>query len=139
MRRRRMNHFKLGEFGEDTAYYALKRAGYAVERLANGHHNGDLLASKGGRRWRVEVKTARRGIDGKWRFLLKKKDRWGVTDHRGTHYVLLIALQRRRQPVLFLVPTADIRSQRTASITSNPTTYSGRYARYRVDGALRLA
>lgn len=118
----------LGRQGEINAYDLLARAGYRVRK--SFARQGDLTAvdSHTGQIWRVEVKTARRCVDGKWRFLLWKR---GRQDHRHADVVLLIAVLDDGRAVFFTVPTAVLANQRQAVITSHPDRYAGKLARYR--------
>lgn len=75
----------------------------------------------------IEVKTARRGKDGKWRFTLRKR---GHTDHRQTDFLILIALTVSAT-IAFIIPTAKLVAKNHAVITSHPKQYTGRLAEYR--------
>jgi hypothetical protein len=130
----------LGFAGEMTAAQLLTEAGYRVTR--SRRYEGDLKAQnrQTGELFRVEVKTAMRCKDGKWRFLLFKKSRFGVTDYRNSDVVLLLAVIESFQVVPFVVPVAALgRSRVQLVITSHPLRYAGWLAPFRQDGAsLRL-
>jgi hypothetical protein len=128
----------VGAHGEVLARHMLCRSGYEVATTGRGARRGDLLAiaPDTGEFWRVEVKTARRCKDGKWRFTLVKN---GHTDHRDSDVVLLLAVTITGHAVPFLIPVADILNAWQITITSTPTEYTGKYARYRrQDYALKL-
>lgn len=76
----------------------------------------------------IEVKTAQRGKDGKWRFTLYKQ---GSQDHRKSDYVILVALAYEGS-ALFVIPTRDVLDRTFVCITSNPKTYAGKFAKYRI-------
>ncbi len=132
------SHKTLGAIGESMAILRLRSAGYHVT-MPGRYHQGDLhvVDTGTGKVSRVEVKTARRAIDKRWHFTLYKQSKDGQTDHKLSDFVILIALSER--PVYFIVPTAILKGQHQVTITSKPETYSGRLAKYRMSGALRLS
>lgn len=129
------SRFSVGSAGEMTARLLFEQAGYAV-RLA-GRCNGDLtvIDRETGESWSVEVKTARRSKDQKWRFTLIKA---GHTNHGYADRVLLLAVLKSGRCVPFLVPVEALSTQRQAVITSHPESYAGKLAQYRKVGALTL-
>lgn len=69
------SHLAVGVLGELWVYCALERDGYAVASIGQRErHRGDLVAVQRatGEKWAVEVKTARRGKDGCYRWSLWK-------------------------------------------------------------------
>ena len=66
----------IGRLGEHLAYLLLEQCGYTCSFARKGQKRGDLrvVDTESGVIHRVEVKTARRGKDRKWRFLLWKKN-----------------------------------------------------------------
>lgn len=129
------NRKGIGAAGEMTARLLFEKAGYAV-RLA-GRHRGDLtvIDTTTGESTNIEVKTARRGKGGKWRFTLFKQ---GCTNHLDADYVLLLAVLKSGRCVPFLVPVDKLADQKQAVITSHPDSYTGKLAAYRQIGDLRL-
>lgn len=122
---------QIGVLGELTAAAQLMRAGYAVSVPRPGEQRGDLrvvLAS--GEICNLEVKTARAGADGKWRFRLSKP---GHTSIQAVDVVLLLAIVQRGRVVPFVIPADTIRKRTHICITSNPQTYAGMFAQYRVN------
>lgn len=88
----------------------------------------DITAlSPNGKVINIEVKTARKNKDGKWRFTLYKRNH---TNHRVSDYVILIAIGQSSS--IFVIPTNDIKDRTSIAITSNPKTYAGKFAAYRV-------
>jgi Holliday junction resolvase-like predicted endonuclease len=123
----------VGIIGEMIAAEYLRRAGCRVQPTEQGSRRGDLrVITPAGELLYIEVKTARRGKDNKWRFTLIKT---GHTDHRATNAVLLLAVTRSAAVVPFIIPTPDIRDRRHIVITSNPRTYAGKFAAYRTTPA----
>lgn len=123
------SHTAVGALGERTAWLLFEKAGYRVSRPAGKRH-GDLrvIDPLSGLVAYVEVKTARRSKDKKWRFTLIVQ---GKTDHRDADYVLLLAVLASGQAVPFLVPVDVLVNQRQAVITSDPLRYAGKLAAYR--------
>lgn len=124
----------VGIAGEQVAEWMLRYSGYHV-RKAN-RHEGDLVATDpdSGEIARIEVKTARQGRDGKWRFTLYKK---GCTNHRHADYVLLLAALKSGRCIPFLCPVGAL-NQKQAVITSHPESYGGKLAQFRQKGWLKL-
>lgn len=127
-----LKRFTLGRLGEFTVWNALECAGYTVRRARM--FQGDLrCVSPDGEIYYVEVKTARRGRDGKWRARLYKR---GCTDHRHADLVVLLAVVGVRA-VPFVIPVRDLPG-RQCVITSDPERYAGRLAAFRQDTSIRL-
>lgn len=122
-------HTAVGTLGEMTAARLLEQVGYNVS-FTHHEKRGDLrvVCNQTGQIWRVEVKTARRGKDKKWRFTLVKD---GCTDHRDSDVVILLAVRAGGDVVPFVIPTADISARRHIVITSDPNHYRGAFAKYR--------
>jgi len=127
-----LNRRTLGKLGEFTVWAALERSGYQVRRARM--YQGDLHAiSPEGEIFMVEVKTARRGGDGKWRACLYKR---GCTDHKHADIVVLLAVCGV-QAVPFVIPAASLPG-RQCVITSDPQRYAGKLSVYRQEAALIL-
>lgn len=126
----------IGTLGEMTAARLLTDAGYDVS-FTHYEKRGDLrvVCHQTGQIWRVEVKTARRGKDKKWRFTLVKD---GCTDHRDSDVVILLAVRAAGHCVVFVIPTADIAARRHIVITSDPNHYRGAFAKYRRERLCQL-
>lgn len=125
----------LGTIGEMYARQLIEQNGYIVKESTS--HNGDLLVIEPdtGETLKIEVKTAKRGKDKKWRFTLYKK---GHTNHRNADIVLLLAVTKSGQIVPFVVPVEAISDKSQCCITSHPTTYAGKLAEYRVKNLNRV-
>jgi hypothetical protein len=123
-------HTEVGKGGELMIARALEAVGYAVS-LA--HTFGDLtVVDKHGEIFYVEVKTARRGRDGKWRFTLYKRWQGRVcTNHVYTDFVVLVCALKTGDCIPFVVPTSELLDKHQAVITSYPTDYKGRLAHFR--------
>lgn len=126
------NKGAVGALGETLTARALEEYGYKV---STSHHSGfgDLTVCDGftGELLYVEVKTARQGKDKRYRFCLHKKDQYGQTTHRGTNYVILQCVTKSGHCVAFVIPTSIVRDVKNITISANPRTYAGKYAKYR--------
>lgn len=119
---------QLGAAGELLVARALEERGY---RVSTSHHKkaGDLtIITDEGQIVYIEVKTARRGTDGKWHFTLYKK---GSQDHTGADVVILLCITKSGSATPFVIPISALENQHQACITSYPTTYGGRLAQFR--------
>lgn len=127
----------VGHLGEEWARIRLGDSGYDVVTTRCGDKRGDLVAidRTTGEKRIVEVKTARRGKDGKWRFTLAKT---GHTDHRNSDVVMALAVMTSGRVVPYVIPTDVLRDKRTVAITSHPDRYAGRYAPFKQSTALSL-
>jgi Holliday junction resolvase-like predicted endonuclease len=123
--------------GEQVAARLLGQSGYSVSFMQARQKRGDLrvveLAT--GEVHYVEVKTARRGKDGKWRFTLYKK---GKTDHRNADFVVLLAILESGRAVPFVIPIVVLEQRKQAVIGKHPESYVGKLAAYRQSGEIRL-
>ena len=126
----RATAYAAGRRGEHVAAYLLEQTGRYDVAITDKYHNGDLLAidHESGEMIVVEVKTARRGNDGKWRFTLWKK---GSQNHRHSDVVLLMAVLKSGRCVPFVIPVHDVRDRTFIAITSHPENYGGRWSQYR--------
>lgn len=118
----------IGMIGEQLVYQALEAAGYRPVTLQHGGCDLRAISPATGEIFCVEVKTSRRGKDGRWRFKLYKA---GHTDHRKSQVVVLLAITLSGDVIPFVIPTSELQNQRQAVISSDPRTYSGRLAAYR--------
>lgn len=126
-------HREIGAVGERWLKEALTKQGYRVAYAAQGEKRGDLSVVDviTGEVRKIEVKTARRCKDGKWRFTLVKD---GHTDHQHADMVALLAVMDSGRIVPFVMPVEVVSNQRQAVITSHPERYQGKLARWRVEG-----
>lgn len=127
----------VGAMGEKTAAHLLEQSGYQVSFCRVGEKRGDLSVASlhTGEVFKVEVKTARRCKDGKWRFTLYLKAK---IDHRHADVVILLAVLDSGRVIPFVVPTTFLMGQHQAVITSHPETYKGKLAVYRQKGVIQL-
>lgn len=123
----------LGFWGEDWVSETLTKKGYQVTPHPTRGCHFDLLVKQPttGQLWRVEVKTARKASDGKWRFLLWRK---GHQTHHDSHLVILLAVTPIWTVYPFVVPTSQLLNQNQAVITSHPQDYKGKLAPFRQHG-----
>lgn len=125
MNHREMNHL-TGNYGESLVQLFFTMLGYKAEKADNGC--GDLKITCDSKALCIEVKTAHKGNDSKWRFTLESKGRLGIT--LNVNYVILVALIGA-ESVFYVIPASIVRGKRHIVITSNPKTYTGFYANYR--------
>lgn len=119
-------HTAIGFLGEVAAARAFEASGYAVDIA---HEHGDLrVVDRHGVVNRVEVKTSRRGLDGRWQFLLWKE---GHATHRASDYVVLLALAKTGFACPFVIPVAYIYDAKRICIPSWPDRYQGKYSLFR--------
>lgn len=125
----------LGSLGEITVHKALEAAGYQVR--AGRRSEGDLHVTDRptGQVLRVEVKTALRSSDRKWRFTL-----WvaGRTDYRHSDVVILLAVLEDFRYIPYAIPVADLGQRSQLCITSHPASYAGWLAPYRLNPGANL-
>lgn len=131
------NRRGIGAWGENYVAAKFQEAGFKVSFARIGERRGDLriVDPETGEIYRVEVKTARRAKDGKWRFTLYKR---GHTDHANSDFVVLLAVLKSGRAVPFVIPSQVLCRQRQAVITSHPENYSGKLAKYRRKGVIGL-
>lgn len=116
----------VGLLGEIAVARAFEANGYGVDI---SHNCGDLtVIDTDGVIHRVEVKTSRKGTDGRWRFTLYKK---GSQDHRKADFVVLLALAKTGHGIPFVLPIDVCRSKHSATISTWPLTYNGWLSQYR--------
>lgn len=123
----------IGHLGEVVAAKLLERGGYEVSFARQGQKRGDLRAvdQLTGVVTKVECKTARRSVDGKWRFTLTSTGN-GKTDYRHSDVVVLLAVHPKTGSVTpFVIPVAAMGDRCQICISSQPDTYAGKWAGYR--------
>lgn len=125
-------HREIGAVGERWLAEALERQGYRVAYTGAGEKRGDLVVVDvvSGEVRKIEVKTARRAKDGKWRFTLVKE---GCTSHLHADLVALLAVTESGRVIPFIMPVEAVQQQRQAVITSHPERYAGKLARWRME------
>jgi hypothetical protein len=116
----------LGLYGECLAHLWLNKSGYAVR----SSHGCDLIATnpRTGKCTRIEVKTARRAVDGRFHFTLIKDNH---TDHRDSDVVVLLCVDYRWRVVPFVIPVAVLADQRQVTVSLDPILYTGKFSSYR--------
>lgn len=124
---------EFGHYMEAIAGFMLLGLGLCVTRhnVGKGY---DLTASNihTGEIWHIEVKAARQGKDGRYKFDLYKKGKNRVkTDHRKSDIVLFLAVNPAGIVTPFIVPTKVISDITQLTIPTNPLTYGGKIASYR--------
>lgn len=131
------SHTAIGMMGERWLMTKLAAQGLHVSLTQPGERRGDLrvVNPSTGEVRLVEVKTARKGRDGKWRFTLVKK---GHTDHRRADVIVLLAVTASGKVIPFIVPVSDLAAKHHAVITSHPAQYAGRLAKYRCAPGARM-
>jgi hypothetical protein len=80
---------------------------------------------------RFEIKTATRSKSG-WQYCLHKSDKHGHTNCANSDYVLLVPIVGERVQSVFLIPSVELSGKKKISMRTNPSKYSGKYSKYRV-------
>jgi hypothetical protein len=134
------SHLAVGALGEQWVCKTLDTCGYDVATVGNQPRRGDLVAINRatGETWQVEVKTARRGADGCYRWNLVKDDKHGHTDCNDADVLVLLAVEGSGKPVVFVVPVADVGERKTLQIRGDARAYEGQWARYRQTRKIEL-
>lgn len=116
----------LGDYGEQIAATLLRRLGYKVR--IHRHAGYDLTATNRltGQVFKIEVKTARKHSDNKWRFTAIKN---GHTHSK--HSDIIICLQFEYGCFTpYIIPVSDVANKPSICITSSAVKYAGKYRQY---------
>ena len=114
---------ELGSWGEKYVVNRLRESGW----VARYGGPADIQAiNPDGVVLNVEIKAARKGADKKWRATLRKL---GHTDHCKADYTIMVCLSKSVS--FFVLPTPVIAERNHIVITSEPTSYRGRWAEFR--------
>lgn len=129
----RESNQKLGKLGEMYVTYWLKYLGYEAIDTSNARYQGDvtITATQGAKTIHFEVKTARRGNSGSWQFCLRK-DRKTSINH--SDYVVLLAVDDYGKLFRYVVPVDYFGKAQKFTISSHPTSYSGKVSPFLVRG-----
>jgi hypothetical protein len=124
------SHTAFGAYGEQRAASLLWRLGLMVIPSKGC----DLIAvnRSTGERWRIEVKTAKRSNDGKYRFTCIKRNH----THTNKSDIVICLAYDGGEFGPFIIPVKDIIGKSSVCITSNPNTYNGKYAKYKNNWSL---
>lgn len=137
----RASRKQFGTIGEQTAAAMFQQAGYEVSGIAHGDQRGDLLVvdTDTGECWRVEVKSMRRGSEGRYQACLKRQIKARVcTDAAHSEFVLLLAFPRIGAPIPFLIPSAATQNRKQITISKDPLTYQGVWSQFRQMNGLKM-
>lgn len=116
----------IGTAGENMVAKAFEESGYHVR---TAYSNGDLhVINKSGELFYVEVKTSRKGVDGRWRFTLFKK---GSQTHHYANFVVLLCVMKSGFSIPFVIPIEHCRDVNSITIPTYPGHYQGKYATFR--------
>lgn len=120
-----------GKIGEKLVSQMLTWQGYQV-RQPDGRCQGDLsvVDLTTGETIKVEVKTARTNVLGRYQFCLKKNDKYGGTDCARSDVIVFLCVTKSGSHALFVIPS-EICQQRQLTIFGNPHEYRGKWAGYR--------
>ena len=125
----------VGSYGESIAKALLEDAGYLVSYAHEGEKRGDLcvIDQETGEIIRVEVKTARRGADGRFTFSLERRNTARVmTSAYHSDFVILLAVTKQGTPYPFVIPVSALGYITKIVISSgNPVSYSGKWSKFR--------
>lgn len=117
---------QLGLFGEKLAKRDLENFGLDVLHVATLDLGYDLLVNDS---LKIEVKTARLNVRGKFQFCLTKKDH---ADIRKSDIVILQCVFPSGCVETFVVPTNIVENNSQITIRGNIESYKGLVAAYRV-------
>jgi len=123
---RNMTPQQLGLFGEKLAKRKLENFGLDVLWVAQLDLGYDLLVNES---LKVEVKTARMNVRGKFQFCLTKKDH---TNIRKSDVVILQCVFPNGCIEVFVVPTNIVENNSQITIGGNLENYKGLVSQYRV-------
>lgn len=116
----------IGATGENVVARAFEDNGYTV---TTSYVNGDLtVINKSGEIFYVEVKTARKGSKGQWKFTLYKR---GSQNHRYADFVVLLCVMKSGFGIPFVIPIEHCRDITAINIPTYPGRYQGKYATFR--------
>lgn len=118
----------LGTLGEQFAYRILEKRYHVSNTHPKERRGARRVVTDDGLLLRVEVKTARIGRDRNWRFRLYKP---GHTDHRNSDVIIALCVIPSGYVVPFVIPTSFVAEQNALVIASDPSTYAGKFARFR--------
>lgn len=127
------SHYDIGSAGEKLALAMFEDAGYMARKPK--YHGTDLEVRdpKTGEFFEVEIKTATRSESRKsWQFCLNKPKHASLSH---SAYVLLILIAEKTV-FTYLIPTAFFAGTKQFTISSHPTSYRGKAARFRNRGSL---
>lgn len=112
----------IGQWGEVYVKNRLSDLGWQI--LPESQADVSAVSPETGEIVKIEVKTARRGKDGKFRATTYKR---GHTDHNKADIVVLIC--QHTELTFFVIPSQAVKNH--IAITSNPRTYEGKWSKYR--------
>lgn len=120
-------HVKTGIRGETIVWDYLEAMGYDLF-YPDTAFCGDIGVKDplNGETYKVEVKTANRGIDGKYNFCLKKS---GHTDCSHSDIVALVFMVKRKQPQIRFIKALEFGSMLNVKIASLPEKYKGKWSK----------
>ena len=97
------NSYETGMLGENYLLETLFDNGIAAQYTAKIGHSGDIMIGS----TNIEIKTAKIGQYGAYKFCLVKNDSYGYTNYACSDYVILQCVLGSKI-VLFLIPCQDI-------------------------------
>lgn len=120
----------VGALGELLAMRMLERRGYQVKFAPARAKQGDLrVIMPSGEVLRIEVKTSRQGKNKAWQFCMNKEKKTSIAN---VDLVILLCVLPSAAVIPYVIPIAALtRSAKRLSITSEPSTYNGKYSQYR--------
>lgn len=116
---------RFGYYGETMLRQHFTKLGFLV---THKKRMGDLCLTnvKTGHMLKIEVKSARKGKDGKYRATLVKT---GCTDVHDSDILILLVAKGTDNTDVYIIPVKDIIGRRHIVITSD--NYKGRFAQYK--------
>lgn len=124
----------LGHEGERFAKQQFEAAGYVVS-IPTEKRNGDLRIKdpKTGQVMKVEVKTSRNGVDGRWQFCITRRaGKRNKTDCTHADAVLLQAVNRVTGLVMTYIIPSNVLAGQAILRMSRAGSAKGKWEQYRV-------
>ena len=118
------SHHVLGAWGESVVISLFGSSFIASKETRHFRADVKLISPYTGNIISIEVKTARKGKDGRYKFNLRKNKH---TDLHGD-FVILQAISNTGNITQYIIPSALLSGKRQAFVTDN---YNGQYAKYR--------
>lgn len=124
------SHIELGIYGEFNARRVLRALGHIVTDVHKQQFAGDLLLlhKDTGEYIRIECKTARPSKRGTFKFCLTRS---GKTCHKHSDFCFLTCIDNSGKHYYYIIPCSVLK-RKNIEISSHPSVYSGRFAKYRI-------
>jgi hypothetical protein len=120
----------LGTMGEVAVMRDLNQSGLQTKKAGTKRGDIQVLSRDGQPLYTLEVKTSQRGADGRYKFnLYRKVGKRVCTDYRHADFLVLLALDDKLIPTMFVIPTRAVNQQMISF--ANPLS-DNKFAQYRL-------